>query len=175
MAEDDIKVCVTCGIVYDDPSLFFVPSTKTPDGFASACKVCNFIEKLQREINEALIMSENVVYKAFAGVVMFNPKEETTKSGNNIRRILVKLVNSATDTQLGVTLWDNFEDVEVASGDFVVIEGKYEMVEKESKVYHNMSCSSIVVFPMATSKTNPNQAAKSTPKVANPVKARVEF
>lgn len=111
-------------------------------------------------------------YKAFMGVVSFNPEDATTPSGKKLRKFTIKLVNSVDDVTVGVTLWEELRETEVSRGDFVAVEGSYtNNPGKEGRVFHNLSASRIVVLTSEQGTFGTAKAAAIAPKT----QAKVTF
>lgn len=88
-------------------------------------------------------------YRTVAGFVQFDV--ETTEANNQqIRRIVVQSTGSE-GSNVTVTLWPEWDDVEVNRGDFVVANGKFEVrpSNKDDRVFLNMTAARLIVLPSA--------------------------
>jgi hypothetical protein len=91
-------------------------------------------------------------FRTVVGIVEFDPRESTTKSGSDIRNITVSQTGFKENAiKVGATLWPSHEHVAVEKGDVVVLRGKFERnngtnASGESVTYNNLSVSSILVL-----------------------------
>jgi hypothetical protein len=82
-------------------------------------------------------------YKTGLGFVQFDPRDGEA-AGKKVRNIVV---NSVGGVQLSCTLWPSHAGFEVAKGDLVALEGKYDKrpgtKDGEPITYHNISVTRI--------------------------------
>lgn len=96
-------------------------------------------------------MAETKTYRSFAGFVKFDPREGTA-GDKEIRSFVVRNIgvkDQAIDVRC--TLWPSHEDVDVAKGDFVAVEGAFTVNKAkdksgEAQTYFNLSVSNIVLL-----------------------------
>jgi hypothetical protein len=87
----------------------------------------------------------DAIYRTFCGFVKFEPKEAEA-GGKDVRQIVFRnagIKEQAIDVR--ATLWPSHEDVPVAQGDWVEVEGKFTVNKTEDKTYFNLSVSRIRV------------------------------
>jgi hypothetical protein len=83
-------------------------------------------------------------YRTVAGFVQFDV-ESAEVNNQTIRRAVVQATGSE-GTLVTVTLWPEFEDVEIEKGDFVVANGSFEARDgKNGKTYLNLSAFRLIV------------------------------
>jgi hypothetical protein len=96
-------------------------------------------------------LAEGKTYRSFAGFVKFDPREGTA-GDKEIRSFVVRNIgvkDQAIDVRC--TLWPSHEDVDVAKGDFVAVEGAFTVNKANDKsgtpqTYFNLSVSNIVIL-----------------------------
>jgi hypothetical protein len=97
-------------------------------------------------------LASDKVYRTVVGVVEFEPNENTTKAGQDIRSILVSQTGfKESAIKVSATIWDSHAHVAVEKGDVVVLKGSFERNTGTNKagdkvVYNNLSVSSILVL-----------------------------
>jgi hypothetical protein len=97
-------------------------------------------------------LASEATYRTVVGVVEFEPNENTTKSGQDIRNIVVSQAGFGRSAiKVSATLWDSHEHVKVAKNDIVVLKGKFDRNDGTNKAgepvtYNNLSVSSIFVL-----------------------------
>lgn len=90
-------------------------------------------------------------FRTLAGVVQFDPVERTA-AGKEIRNVTIRTVGLKEQSmRVSCTLWPSHADEDVAKGDFIVVEGKFdrktgENKEGEAVTYNNLSVGSILVL-----------------------------
>lgn len=105
-------------------------------------------------------------YATAVGFVQFPVEDRELPSGQAVRDVTIRTLG--LDAPLvRVTVWPEFEDVDINEGDFIAIDGEYtERVAQngagENRTYRNMSAKRIAVTPAA---------AKAEPEVVNKKKA----
>ena len=87
-------------------------------------------------------------YKTVTGFVQFDV--ETAEVNNQeIRRVTVQAAGSEGPL-VTVTVWPEFDNIEINKGDFLAANGTFEAREgKGGKVFLNLSASRLVVLPGA--------------------------
>lgn len=110
------------------------------------------------------------VYRSFIGFVKFDPRDGTA-GDKEVRSFVVRNVgvkDQAIDVRC--TLWPSHEDVELAKGDVVLVEGKFTVNKAKDKdgvlqTYFNLSVSNILVLGSAEAGTE--KAASATESGVN--------
>lgn len=92
-------------------------------------------------------MASDVEYRTVAGFVQFDP--ETAEVNNQELRRLVVQATGSEGSNVTVSLWPEWADVEVNKGDFIVANGKFEAREGKDKVFLNLTAYRLVVIPGA--------------------------
>lgn len=97
------------------------------------------------------------VYRPAAGFIQFDPRDREV-AGKAVRDITIRPLGAKDpDLYIRGTVWPSHRKVELAKGDFVVMEGQYttrkgERDDGTEVVYHNISVSSLVVIPPVTAE-----------------------
>lgn len=111
------------------------------------------------------------MYRSVAGFVQFDV-DEAEVNNQTIRRVTVQAVGSE-GALVTITLWPEFEDVEVEKGDFVAASGKFEARPGKTKAgeereFLNLSAYDLVVTPGIERKEREvvNKKATKTTKTA---------
>lgn len=88
-------------------------------------------------------------YRTVFGIVQFDPKDGEA-AGKPIRNVVIRQVGFQQQAvKVYITIWPSHEDVEVARGDILIVEGSYTRGKGTDKdtgeeiVYHNISASKI--------------------------------
>lgn len=91
----------------------------------------------------------DTVYASADGFVQFDPR---TREVNNqtVRDVTIK--STGAQKLIGITLWPEWDDVEINKGDFVAVDGSYTVRTVQgddggTKEYHNISAGSLAVLP----------------------------
>lgn len=88
------------------------------------------------------------VYRSFLGFVKFEPKEQEA-AGKTVRAVVIRNIGvkeQALDVRC--TLWPSHDEVEVAEGDLIAVEGQFTVNKTKNKdgdpvTYFNLSVSRI--------------------------------
>jgi len=93
-------------------------------------------------------------YASAAGFIQFDVKEREV-NGQDVRDIVIRAVGS--QKRVYITVWPDHEETELNKGDFVAVDGKFQIREKEndegdSVEYFNLSAGQLVVIPGAPKK-----------------------
>ncbi len=88
-------------------------------------------------------------YKSVAGFIQFDV-EDRDVNGTSVRDVTIRALGSEGPF-IKITVWDDFEDIELNRGQFIAVDGPFEArvaANKEGvkKTYLNMSAKSIVVL-----------------------------
>lgn len=99
-------------------------------------------------------MPDKVEYVGAQGFVQFDVNERDV-NGQTVRDVVVK--NAGKPINIRITLWPEFEDVDVQKGDFVAVEGKftrntYQAQDGTNKESLQISASSLYVGKPAVRK-----------------------
>lgn len=101
-------------------------------------------------------------YVTVAGFVQFDPKERDLDDGRQVRDVVIRAIGS--QEQIRITLWDQFEEVEIDKGDFIVADGSVTTREVDGTVYYNVSASRIYLGSPVEAKERETTTSKSTRK-----------
>lgn len=101
-------------------------------------------------------------YKAFAGFIQFDPNERETPGGQKLRDVVIQPIGYGAKEipSVRVTIWPEFDGVELAKGDFIATQGKFTTANVKGKTYFNLSASQVAVIAAAD---------KADAEVENPV------
>lgn len=104
-------------------------------------------------------------YNTVAGFVQFDV-EERTAGDQEVRDFLVQAIGSG-GSNVRVTVWPEYVDVDIQKGDFVAVQGKFTTETVNGKTYHNISANKLKVWK-EDDPTHPAPAPKKrvTKKVA---------
>lgn len=91
-------------------------------------------------------------YAVVAGMIQFDPKEREA-NGQSVRDITIKALG--TQKLVRITVWPEFSGVALKKGDFVSVDGKYEVsmgqgTDGGQREYINVSATQLAVLPAAT-------------------------
>lgn len=71
--------------------------------------------------------------------------KEREVSGGTVRDFTIK--TSPGQKLVRITLFPEFDSVEIGKGDFISADGRYSVNESNGKTYYNLTASSLVVVP----------------------------
>lgn len=80
------------------------------------------------------------VYNTVAGFVQFDPTERKTKTGTDVRDVVVQAIGSG-GKNVKITIWPEFSHVALEKGTFLVANGKYTEDVVDGTTYRNLSAS----------------------------------
>lgn len=105
------------------------------------------------------------VYASASGFVQFDVKERDANN-QTVRDVTIK--STGSQQLISVTVWPEFDGVEIKKGDFVAVDGLYKVNSGQSKDggtkdYHNISAGSLVVIPGAVKAESEVVRATVTP------------
>lgn len=94
-------------------------------------------------------MPEFKEFKGAGGFVQFDP-EEREVNGQTVRDVTIRSLGSE-GAYIRITVWQEWENLEIEKGDLVFVDGPFEAREGQTKdgekrVYLNMSGKSLKVF-----------------------------
>lgn len=112
-------------------------------------------------------------YAVLAGVVQkFGTKDTMTYrdvevGGDSLQVTEFTVKASGSQTLVRVTLWPEFEDIEVYAGDGILAEGKFSQSKgKGDTTFYNLSAKSIAIIPASRSATRSEVTPKAQAAVA---------
>lgn len=94
-------------------------------------------------------MPEFKEFKSAGGFVQFDP-EERDVNGQTVRDVTIRSLGSE-GAYIRITVWEEWEGLDIEKGDLVFVDGPFEAREGQNKdgekrVYLNMSGKSLKVF-----------------------------
>ena len=93
-------------------------------------------------------------FATVAGIVQFEV-ETREANGKELREATIRAIGSGK--MVRITLWDQFEDLEVEKGDFIVADGEAKQNTKDGKTYNNLNAYRVYVAkpfqPKETTRT----------------------
>lgn len=66
-------------------------------------------------------------------------------NGQTVREFTIKA--NGSQKLVRITLWPEFDSVEVNAGDFVCVDGKYNVSEKDGRTFYNLTANKLAVVP----------------------------
>ena len=98
-------------------------------------------------------------YGSVAGFIQFEVEERSLESGATVRDATVRSI--ATGDLVRITLWPDFDEVDVEKGDWLAADGQFNTrkSEKTGKTYVNMNPFT-VVFQKSVRSTPPEPKEK---------------
>lgn len=102
-------------------------------------------------------------YATVAGFIQFPVEERELDSGQTVRDATVRSI--ATGDLIRITFWPDFEDAEIAEGDFIAVDGKVSTREADGRTYVNMSARTVFIgVPVEPKEREVATKAASKPK-----------
>lgn len=106
-------------------------------------------------------------YTTVAGLVQFDPRNRTA-GDKNVRDVLIR--NIGDGKNYSITLWPEKDNIIIAKGDFIVVDGKHSQTVGQNKdgeqvTYNNMSATTLI--RLAGDASASNAPAKAAQPAAN--------
>ena len=90
----------------------------------------------------------DVQYRSFLGMVQFDPITREA-AGQDVRNVTIRQVGMKDQAQLvSITLWPNHDGTQVAKGDLIFVDGKFQVNkgkdgEGNPRTYFNISANAV--------------------------------
>ena len=92
-------------------------------------------------------MADDKLYGTVEGFIQFEVDSRDLSSGQTVRDATVRSVN--TNELVRITIWPDFEDVDLKLGDWIAADGEVTFREANGTTYTNMSARKLAVVPGA--------------------------